>query len=152
MKESEEISLNTNTLELLNLIKNALVNVKNNIDSIINDMKKDTLEESLHRNKEVSTFYTGASKSNVFHDEILNDLKDMLKDINIENKVSQKFIENIENLFSKKFIEIEELSKDINIIIGDLEVSITNALFNKNHIDTNIDVEAFEESIDGLGR
>lgn len=80
--------------------------------------------------KNINEVYSGALKSNELHQDMINELKNMMNDLDMGNEISKKMMNNIENTFIKRFETIEQVSyaleetiKKVVNEINDLEKS-----------------------------
>lgn len=80
--------------------------------------------------KNINEVYSGALKSNELHQDMINELKNMMNDLDMGNEISKKMMNNIENTFAKRFETIEQVSyaleetiKKVVNEINDLEKS-----------------------------
>lgn len=60
--------------------------------------------------KNINKVYSGALKSNELHQDMINELKNMMNDLDMGNEISKKMMNNIENTFTKRFETIEQVS------------------------------------------
>lgn len=86
--------------------------------------------------KEIYNVYNGALNSKELKQDIINELKVMMNDLDMENNISKKMLKNIENQFFKRFETIDQVSFVLKETIDTLVEEIN---LNKNNVDVDID-------------
>lgn len=82
--------------------------------------------------KEIYNVYNGALNSKELKQDIINELKVMMNDLDMENNISKKMLKNIENQFLKRFETIDQVSFVLKETIDTLVEEIN---LNKNNIE-----------------
>ena len=91
----------------------------------------DILKE-LNNVKDIYNVYNGALNSKELKQDIINELKIMMNDLDMENNISKKMLKNIEDQFAKRFETIDQVSFVLKETINHLIEQINE---NKNDLE-----------------